>query len=356
LGADISMLARVEQRGGVYVDNGKPDDAITIFTHHGWNCFRLRLFVNPNGQGGVVNSLEYTRTLARRIKASGATFVLDIHYSDTWADPQHQVTPAAWKDQDVETLEKTVQDYTSSVIADLRQNNALPDIVQIGNEITPGMLWPLGQLKVPKSKVKVFGGDVRDVQPDFPYDETKQWSQLTRLLKAGIRGVRSAVQPTDGVRILIHIDCGGDWPVTQWYFDHLQQAGVEYDLIGQSYYPNWHGTLDNVRENLRESAKRYGKPILIVETAYPWRDADRWSKRPNMAWPATPDGQRQFLSDLIKVVRETPGGLGAGVLYWQPEMVSRRSASSQPAFISATSLFDADGKPLPAMDVLQTPP
>ena len=148
------MLARVEQRGGVYVDNGKPNDAITIFTHHGWNCFRLRLFVNPNGQGGVVNSLEYTRTLARRIKASGATFVLDIHYSDTWADPQHQVTPAAWKDQDFETLEKTVQDYTSSVIADLRQNNALPDIVQIGNEITPGMLWPLGQLKVPKSKVK----------------------------------------------------------------------------------------------------------------------------------------------------------------------------------------------------------
>ena len=195
---------------------------------------------------------------------------------------------------------------------------------------------------------------MRDVQPDFPYDETKQWSQLTRLLKAGIRGVRSAVQPTDGVRILIHIDCGGDWPVTQWYFDHLQQAGVDYDLIGQSYYPNWHGTLDNVRENLRESAKRYGKPILIVETAYPWRDADRWSKRPNMAWPATPDGQKQFLSDLIKVVRETPGGLGAGVLYWQPEMVSRRSASSQPAFISATSLFDADGKPLPAMDVLQT--
>jgi len=98
LGADISMLAQIEQRGGIYRDDAKPDDAIAIFTCHGWNCFRLRLFVEPNGQGGVVNSLEYTRALGRRIKAAGATFILDIHYSDTWADPQHQVKPASWKE------------------------------------------------------------------------------------------------------------------------------------------------------------------------------------------------------------------------------------------------------------------
>src|SRR4029077_17021484 len=100
LGADISFLPRVEQRGGVYRDDGKPDDAIAIFTRHHWNCFRLRLFVDPNGQGGVVNSLAYTRALGQRIKAAAATIILDIHYSDTWADPQHQVKPASWKQLD----------------------------------------------------------------------------------------------------------------------------------------------------------------------------------------------------------------------------------------------------------------
>ena len=146
LGADISMLARLEQRGAIYREDGKPQDAIHVFTHHGWNCFRLRLFVDPNGQGGVVNSLDYTRVLARRIKDAGATFILDIHYSDTWADPQHQVKPAAWKDLPFEALEKKVHDYTESVIAQLKSDGCLPQIVQIGNEITPGMLWPDGQL------------------------------------------------------------------------------------------------------------------------------------------------------------------------------------------------------------------
>src|ERR1700677_257894 len=97
IGADISALAQVEQRGAVFTDNSKPDDAIDIFRRHGWNCFRLRLFVNPNGRGGTINNLDYTRALAKRITASGAVFILDIHYSDTWADPQHQIKPAAWK-------------------------------------------------------------------------------------------------------------------------------------------------------------------------------------------------------------------------------------------------------------------
>ena len=105
LGADISTLTQVEQRGGIFRDAGKADDAISIFRRHGWNCFRLRLFVNPNGRGGVINSLDFTRALAKRIKASGATFLLDIHYSDTWADPQHQVKPAAWKDMDFDAME-----------------------------------------------------------------------------------------------------------------------------------------------------------------------------------------------------------------------------------------------------------
>jgi arabinogalactan endo-1,4-beta-galactosidase len=207
LGADISTLTQVEQRGGVFrdagnADAGKADDAIAIFRRHGWNCFRLRLFVNPNGRGGVINSLDYTRALAKRIKASGATFILDIHYSDTWADPQHQVKPAAWKDMDFDAMEVAVEKYTAGVMADLKQNGALPEIVQVGNEITGGTLWPDAQVAVPLSTVKVFDSTVKPIKVPQPYDDAKQWDRLTRILAAGVRGVRESTVPSDGVRVL----------------------------------------------------------------------------------------------------------------------------------------------------------
>ena len=122
LGADISALAQMEHRGAPFTDNGKPEDAIAIFRRHGWNCFRLRLFVNPNGRGGTINTLDYTRALAKRITASGAVFILDLHYSDTWADPQHQIKPAAWKALDISGLETAVETYTAETIADFKKN------------------------------------------------------------------------------------------------------------------------------------------------------------------------------------------------------------------------------------------
>lgn len=354
LGADISTLAQVDQRGGIFKDGGKPDDAIAIFSRHGWNCFRLRLFVNPNGRGGVINSLDYTRNLAKRIKAAGATFILDIHYSDTWADPQHQVKPAAWKNLDFDSLQDAVEKYTAGVISDLKQNGVLPQIVQVGNEITGGTLWPDAQVKVPVSTVKVFDTTVRVIQPPQPYDDAKQWDHLTRILAAGIRGVREATTPSDGVRIMIHIDCGGDWPVTHWYFDHLAAQKIDYDMIGQSFYPNYHGTIDNLRENLTETAQTYHKPIVIVETAYPWKDAAYWQGRKNMSWSISAEGQLAFLLDLVSAVRQTPGGLGAGVIYWHPESVPLRGASTRPwgGGSGDTSLFDNDGNALPALDLL----
>ena len=348
LGADISTLAQVEQRGGVFRDHGQPDDAIAIFTRHGWNCFRLRIFVDPDGRGGVINSLAYTRALAKRIKDAGATLLLDFHYSDTWADPQHQVKPHAWKDQPFDDLEKQVEQYTTDVMRELKEHGALPDIVQIGNEITGGTLWPDAQAQVPDSNVKVFEGEVRKITPPQPYDDAKQWDHLARVVKAGIRGARS-VSPVP--RIMLHIDCGGDWPVTRWYFDHMREHDVEFDIIGQSYYPHWHGTLDNVRENLRETARRYNKDIVIVETAYAWKDAARWSSRKNMAWPISAEGQKQFLSNLIQTVRETPGNHGVGVIWWHPESVPSKG-STRPWNGGAMSLFGDDGEILPAIDAL----
>jgi arabinogalactan endo-1,4-beta-galactosidase len=352
LGADISTLAQMEQHGGIFRDGGQPADAIDIFKRHGWNCFRLRLFVNPNGRGGVINSLEYTCALAQRIKAAGAVLILDLHYSDTWADPQHQVKPAAWKDLEFDALENTVRSYTAAVLRQMKDHGALPDIVQVGNEITGGTLWPDAQVQVPLSTVKVFDATVKPIQPPQPYDDARQWDRLTRILKAGIRGVRDATNPADAVRIMIHIDCGGDWPVTQWYFDRLIAHHVDFDIIGQSYYPYWHGTLDDVRQNLQHTARVYHKDIVIVETAYPWKDSQRWSNRKNMAWPISAKGQRHFMAELIDVVRHAPDGRGIGVIYWHPESVPLPGTQGRVWNGGDMSLFDDRGNALPAMDVL----
>jgi arabinogalactan endo-1,4-beta-galactosidase len=353
LGADISALADIEQRGGIYMDGAKPSDALSIFMKNGWTCFRLRLWVDPrNG----LNGLEYTTKLAKRIKDSGGTFMLDFHYSDWWADPQKQNKPAAWSHLDFDSLANRTESYTSNVIRTLKNAGATPDFVQIGNEITGGLLWPDAQVKVPLSKVKVFSGDVTVISPTEPYDDVIQWSRLLRILKSAARGVRSATAPSDHVRIVVHIDCGGDWPVTRWYFDHLTEAAVDFDVIGQSYYPNWHGTLENLRDNLRQTIDRYHKDVMVVETAYPSRDTHPSSAAArNMIWPLTPEGQKQFLADVIKTVKDAPGGHGIGVNYWHPEATYIPGApAGRRNGPDANSLFDAKGFPLPAMYVLQS--
>jgi arabinogalactan endo-1,4-beta-galactosidase len=354
LGADISTLSEVDRRGGVYLDGGKPGDALAIFMKNGWTCFRLRIWVDPrNG----VNGLEYTTKLAKRIKAAGGTFMLDFHYSDWWADPQKQNKPAAWAKLDFDELVNQTQTYTAQVIRTLKNAGATPDFVQVGNEITGGLLWPDGQVKVPLSTVKVFGGDVVVIKPPEPYDDAKQWDHLIRLLKADIRGVRSVTTPEDHVRIVIHIDCGGDWPVTKWYFDHLTGAGVDYDVVGQSYYPNWHGTLENVRDNMRNTIERYHKDVMIVETAYPSRNVHpSTAAARNMVWPMTPTGQKEFLADLISVVKQAPAGRGIGVNYWHPEATFVPGSTNRWSGPDANSLFDAKGNPLPAMYVLGLQP
>ena len=354
LGADISALPEVEQRGGIYMDGNKPGDALAIFRKYGWNCFRLRIWVNPkNGVNGLAN----TAKLAKRIKQSGAAFMLDFHYSDWWADPQKQNKPAAWANLDFDDLVKQVQTYTAHVIKTLKDAGATPDFVQIGNEITGGMLWPDGQVKVPVSTVKVYEGDVKVIQPPQPYHDAKQWNHLIRLIKAGIAGVRSVTTPQDHVRIVIHIDCGGDWPVTKWYFDHLAKAGVDYDIIGQSYYPNWHGTMQDVRNNLQNTIKRYHKDVMIVETAYPsWNVHPSPASAKYMAWPMTPAGQKEFLDDLIKTVKAAPEDRGIGVIYWHPEATYIPGATGRWSRPDANSLFDEQSYPLPAMNVLGLQP
>ncbi len=328
IGGDISALARLERQGARYSDGGAAGDAIAIMRHHGCNCFRLRLFVEPDGRGVVVNDLGYTTELAKRVKDSGAKLFLNYHYSDTWADPAHQTKPSAWVDLDFEGLVDAVRSHTTDALVRLIESGAEPDIVQVGNEITPGMLWPDGKL--------YDAGD-----PD------EQWRKFARLLRAGVSAVR---ETAPGSRVALHIDKGANRGATKWFFDKIAEHAVDYDIIALSYYPWWHGSMHDVRDNFLHTAQDFGKDILLVETAYPYaptdfRGSEGW--RDHMRWPTTPDGQREFLTELVQVVADTPEGRGLGVLWWYPE--SRPTPGLHIWYGGRNALFDAEGEASPAL-------
>jgi arabinogalactan endo-1,4-beta-galactosidase len=328
LGADISFLAAPVRPGmaaRTYRDvDGAPSDELTVLRNHGWNAFRLRVFVSPVRRAPD-NSLQNTIPLARRIKQAGALFLLDIHYSDTWADPQHQEIPVAWRGLSFDSLARQVEVYSRNTIRALKDAGAMPDWVQVGNEITRGTLWPVGQVEEP--------GDTAYLPPQ-PYDSVAQWDHLTRLIKAGIRGVMEGAGDTPP-KIAIHIDRGGDWPKTRWFFDHLEAAHVPYDIIAESFYPEWrHGTLEQLWQNMDSCARRFHKPFLVAETGYGASHGP--GANPDMMWPLTQQGRLQFMADLINTVKKAPGGLG--VMYWAPEF----------------GVFNRDGTPGPTVFVLDS--
>jgi arabinogalactan endo-1,4-beta-galactosidase len=330
IGADISALTVLEEEGAVYRQNDKPDDLIAILKDNGFNTIRLRLFVNPNKKGAVTNDLPYTLDLAKRAKAGGMKLLLNFHYSDTWADPKQQTKPKAWENMPFEELKQTVQSYTASVIEAFKKENVLPDIVQIGNEITPGMLWP--------------DGKVSEKQ-----DNEIQWEKFCSLLKAGIAGVRSAA-PDANLKIMIHVDQGGKKSVTQWFFSKINKYQVPYDIVGVSYYPWWHGTIKDLKENLNYIATELKKDVVVVETAYPHTKDVDWHGHPpagKLQFPLTPKGQYDMLRKVTKALLETPDKRGIGVFYWFPESVP--VAKQHTWMAGASALFDSKGNALPGI-------
>jgi arabinogalactan endo-1,4-beta-galactosidase len=313
IGADVSFLRQAGQQGIVFKENGAPTPVLEMIKAHGYNWVRLRIFHTPTD---LPNNLEYTIASAKAAKKLGFHILLDFHYSDTWADPAKQFPPKAWTGLKHDQLVKEVFAYTRDTIAAFRSADALPDIVQVGNEIISGMLWPDGRLP-------------------------EHWENLAALLKAGIAGVEAGAGDAPHPRIMIHIDRGGDEEGTKFFFDKINAYGVPFDVIGQSYYPWWHGGLDALRDNLRFMAKQYKKDIFVVETAYNWKPTEYVQKK--APFPESPEGQKRFLEEVNRVVRETPGGLGKGIFWWEP------AVPSSP--ISSRSFFDDSGNALPVITV-----
>jgi arabinogalactan endo-1,4-beta-galactosidase len=306
-GADLSFLLQEEAAGNTFSDHGVVRPADRILAEHGANLVRLRVWVHPPaGYSDEAAAL----TLARRAHRLGQQILLDLHYSDFWADPGHQPTPAAWQGQDLPTLAGTVRDYTRTVVADFARQGTPVDLVQIGNEVTAGMLWPLGQI----------------YQADGQH-----WAEFATLLKAGIAGAREGNPRRHRLQVMVHIDRGGDNGGSTWFYDHIAAQGVRFDVIGLSYYPFWHGSLAALTQNLNDLATRYGKDIVVAETAYPWTlgDGDQLANfitgtdqlPDGDRFPATPSGQAGYFEALRQILRAVPGGHGAGFVDWEAEWI-----------------------------------
>lgn len=312
IGADLSFLKQAEERGVVFKDNGQVKPGLQIFKEHGYNWIRLRLFHTPTR---LPNNLEYTIALAQEARKLGFRFLLNYHYSDTWADPGKQYIPKAWEDKSHAELVQAVFEYTRDTIIAFRDANVLPDMVQIGNEVSNGMLWPDGKLP-------------------------GNWDNFAELMKAGINGVDAGRGNSQRPLIMVHIDKGGSKNRTKAFFDKWHSYGVDYDIIGQSYYPWWHGTLLELRDNMIFMANEYQKDIIIVEAAYNWRPAEYKNKK--APFPETPEGQRQFLDEVNRVVLNTPYNRGKGVFWWEPAVMGG---------LRRRGMFDDDGNALPVITV-----
>jgi arabinogalactan endo-1,4-beta-galactosidase len=340
LGADLSFTGQETAAGTTFTDQGRAAGPVQIVRAHGANYVRMRLWVNPPaGYSDLAGDLA----LARQVRAAGMQVYLDIHYSDFWADPQHQDTPAAWAGQDLPTLANTVRSYTHDVLSAFARQHTPVDMVSIGNEIRNGMLWPVGQV-----------------------DQTTGtgWDNLATLLKAGVQGAHSANPAGHPLRVMLHYDQGGDNAGSFDFFHNLISRGVRFDVIGLSYYTFFHGPLASLRDNVDKLAGQFGKDIVIAETQYSWTLANG-DTTGNFVWqpsqieagyPAGPGGQLSFLNDLLSILAQVPGGHGAGLFYWEPEWVP--GVGWEPGAGTPNdnlTLFDFQGRALPSIGLFENP-
>ncbi len=337
LGADISSLKKSEDLGGIYRDvDGTAGDAIQILKLHGLNYARLRVWVDPaDGYHGKEEILE----MAARLKDEDIKLLVDFHYSDNWADPGKQIKPAAWEGYDLEQLKAAVYEHTFDICSSLKAQGTPPDMVQVGNEINAGMLWPDG---------------------DYTHMD-----DLAALLKGGYQAAKDCSPAT---KVMLHIAEGGDNDLARWWFGNIVRNEVPFDLIGISYYPYWHGSLAELQYNLNDISARYDKDVIVVETAYAFTDEENDFLEniasPSMmipGYPYTPAGQRAMLRDVMAVVQAVPNGRGLGVFYWDATWTAVAGngwESTDPSSGNAwenQALFDYDEIVLPALDEFMNP-
>ena len=345
VGGDVSLLAKYESQGAQYKDkDGEAiGDVIAFLKEQGWNTLRVRLFVDPtktDDPKSVVQDLDYVTSLGKRIKQAGLLFMLDFHYSDTWADPGSQWTPDSWKDFGDEQLQSKLYAYTRDCLEHLNDAGASPDFIQTGNEISYGMLWG--------TKAAVGSNQVNRC---YTNSAQANWNRFFALLQQATKACREVCPRA---QIIIHSERVPAPQVLIDYFDRLTKAHIDYDIIGLSYYSYFHGKLDVLETALRQLiARNYGKAIQIVEMGYPSQWAVPGSSVDYSAtYPLSADGQQRFVADLITLLKKYPQV--NGLSWWYAEANAYGCSGDLKNGWYNASLFDNNtGCALPALQKLQ---
>lgn len=305
-GMDLSSLEAIEDAGAVFYDeNGNAIDDVLEYlaTEKEVNYVRLRVWNNPTTSfdAGDYCNAEHTVEIAERVKDAGMKLLIDFHYSDSWADPANQNKPAAWQDLSYDELVDAVYDYTADVLTQLDEVGAYPDMVQIGNEISGGMLWDDGYID--------------------------NMSNLAGLLNSGIAAVRDTTPNGQYTKIMLHLAEGGDSDRFEYFFDNIIANGVtDFDIIGMSYYAYWHGSLQNLKNNMNNVVSRYGKEVVVAETSYPYTydNADSTENQIGQSdtdlvgLSASVENQKLMTEMTFNTVATVDNGKGLGAFYWEP--------------------------------------
>lgn len=357
-GMDVSSLKELEELGAKYYKDGEEKELLDILREYGVNSIRLRLWNDPYSESGAAygagtSDLNTTMELARRVLDKGFGFLLDLHYSDFWADPGKQRVPKAWRGMSVEQLETAVYDFTRETLLVLREHQVFPTMIQVGNELSNGLLWPYG--RVP------------------------EYDNIARFINAGIRAVRSVDKE---LPIMIHLDNGGNNALYREWFDEFIKRGEDFQVIGLSYYPFWHGTLQQLEDNMRDISARYGKELIVAEVSmgHTLEDYGEYEKlsaearkgmaaKPDLAekieYPMTPEGQSDFMEDFLTRISGVKGC--RGFYYWEPGWLpvpgSGWANEDALAYIEENgpggnewanqALFDYDGHALRALETIR---
>ena len=321
-GADLSFLPEIEQTGTQFYNiDSVGGNVLSIMQSAGCNTVRIRLWVNP---GNTHSSFDEVSELAKRVKQNKMKVWLDFHYSDTWADPGHQALPGAWNGLSVAVLLDSVYTYTKRVMSAIQ-----PEYVQIGNEINGGLLWNIGSIN--------------------------NQSNFIDLLKAGSKACRDALPAS---KIIIHFAGLNN---SEWFYTLLQTNKLDYDIMGLSYYPIWHGrNLDTLEQSLKRLTSLTGKKVVIAETSYPftlgWNDytnniiGDTSQIVSN--YEPTSVGQLNFLKKIRSILEQNK--LGMGFCYWGCEWVAFKGpVSTTGSSWENQAVFNFNRRALPVMQAFK---
>jgi len=316
--ADMSFLPLIESEGTIFKKNGVAENAITTLKNAGCNTIRIRIWKNPSDNH---SGLAEVKALALRVKQAGMKVWLTVHYSDTWADPGNQTPPSDWTSLSLANLKTAVSNYTTLLMTEIQ-----PDIIQIGNEINSGFLWPQGHL-------------------------INNESQCLQLIAAASSAIRSQSATT---KIMIHY--AGIGSGATWFFNKM--SSINYDYIGLSYYPVWHGkNLSDLNTTITTLGQTHNKKVIIAETAYPftlnWNDWTNNIVGQNdqliPTYPASNDGQKNFILAIKNLVKQNSKGLG--FCYWGAEWIAFRGpTATNGSSWENQALWDFNNNALPVMD------